>query len=519
MRRTFAGVTAVESVDLAIEPGEMFAFLGPNGAGKTTTIKMLCTLLRPDNGSAQINGHDVVAESAEVRASIGIVFQEYTLDDYLTAERNLAYHCMIYHVPRRERRARVARALDLVGLTDRADEPVRGFSGGMKRRLEVARALLHRPQVLFLDEPTVGLDPQTRRYLWEHLHALRRDAGVTLFLHHALHDRGRERRPGGHHRSRPHRHGGFAGRGDRRDGRRDARGRVRVADRQRSAPRGGQRPRAVGQRAAGQGADVSATVERAPLNTGGRVVDLDGIAMVWQRDVTRFVGQRTRIVSGAVRSIVWLVVLGLGLRRSFVPIHGLTYEQFLFPGIIAMAVIFSAIQSAISIIWDREFGFLREVLVAPVPRSSIVIGKALGGATTTTMQALIVLCLAPIAGVSISVTDVLAVVPLIFLAALAFVSLGIVIAARMRDFEGFGTIQNFVVMPLYLLSGAMFPLARTSGDLRDVVDADPLSYGVDALRQTLTGYRVHALTIDVAVLALFTVALLAISVNLFNREG
>ena len=182
LRRTFEGVTAVESVDLAIEPGEMFAFLGPNGAGKTTTIKMLCTLLRPDSGYAQINGHDVVVASAQVRASIGIVFQEYTLDDYLTAERNLAYHCMIYHVPRRERRARVARALDLVGLTDRADEPVRGFSGGMKRRLEVARALLHRPQVLFLDEPTVGLDPQTRRYLWDHLHALRRDAGVTLFL-------------------------------------------------------------------------------------------------------------------------------------------------------------------------------------------------------------------------------------------------------------------------------------------------------------------------------------------------
>jgi ABC-2 type transport system ATP-binding protein len=182
LKRTFEGVTAVESVNLAIEPGEMFAFLGPNGAGKTTTIKMLCTLLRPDSGHARINGHDVVTASAEVRASIGIVFQEYTLDDYLSAERNLAYHCMIYHVPRRERRARVARALELVGLTDRANDRVRGFSGGMKRRLEVARALLHEPQVLFLDEPTVGLDPQTRRYLWEHLHALRRDAGVTLFL-------------------------------------------------------------------------------------------------------------------------------------------------------------------------------------------------------------------------------------------------------------------------------------------------------------------------------------------------
>jgi ABC-2 type transport system ATP-binding protein len=182
LSRTFESLTAVDRVDLLVDPGQMFAFLGPNGAGKTTTIKMLCTLLRPDRGTARVNGFDVSAQPAEVRASIGIVFQEYTLDDYLTAERNLAYHCMIYHVPRRERRGRVQEALDLVGLTDRRDDIVRSFSGGMKRRLEVARALLHRPRVLFLDEPTVGLDPQTRRYLWEHLNGLREHTGVTLFL-------------------------------------------------------------------------------------------------------------------------------------------------------------------------------------------------------------------------------------------------------------------------------------------------------------------------------------------------
>jgi ABC-2 type transport system permease protein len=184
------------------------------------------------------------------------------------------------------------------------------------------------------------------------------------------------------------------------------------------------------------------------------------------------------------------------LRRSFVPIHGLSYEQFLFPGIIAMAVIFSAIQSAISIIWDREFGFLREVLVAPVPRSSIVIGKALGGATTTSAQALIVFCLAPIAGVSLGFVEIVEVVPLIFLTSLAFVSLGIVIAARMHDFEDFGSIQNFVIMPLYLLS-----------------------YGVDAIRQTLTGYRVHALWADLLVLLGVIVVLMTVAVSLFNREG
>jgi ABC-2 type transport system permease protein len=209
------------------------------------------------------------------------------------------------------------------------------------------------------------------------------------------------------------------------------------------------------------------------LRLGGGYVDLDGISMAWQRDFFRFVSQRTRIVSGAVRSIIW----------------------------------------------DREFGFLREVLVAPVPRSSIVIGKALGGATTTSSQALIVLCLAPIAGVSLGFVQIVEVVPLIFLTSLAFVSLGIVNAARMHDFEGFGSIQNFVIMPLYLLSGATFPLARTSSQLRGVVDADPLSYGVDAIRQTLTGYRVHALWADLLVLLGVTVDLMTVAVSLFNREG
>lgn len=160
----------------------MFGFLGPNGAGKSTTIKMLCTLLRPTAGRASVAGYDVTQAPGAVRAAIGVVFQDSTLDQYLTAEQNLRLHCQVYHVPRGERATRIAAGLALVGLTERRGDQVRTFSGGMKRRLEIARGLLHAPRVLFLDEPTQGLDPQTRRSIWEHVLRLRATHGTTIFM-------------------------------------------------------------------------------------------------------------------------------------------------------------------------------------------------------------------------------------------------------------------------------------------------------------------------------------------------
>lgn len=180
--RVFGTFTAVEDVSFAVQHGEVFGFLGPNGAGKSTTIKMLCTLLKPTTGTAVINGYDIAAQPGEVRASLGIIFQDYSLDDRITAEENLRFHCMIYHVPKSERTGRIRSVLEMVNLSDRAGDKVKTFSGGMKRRLEIARGLLHRPAVLFLDEPTVGLDPQTRRTIWEHVLELRRQEGITVFL-------------------------------------------------------------------------------------------------------------------------------------------------------------------------------------------------------------------------------------------------------------------------------------------------------------------------------------------------
>lgn len=173
---------AVRGVTFSVREGEIFGFLGPNGAGKTTTIKMLCTLLDPSSGSARLAGFDIATRPGDVRRAIGVIFQDPSLDDRLTARENLELHAVVYGVPRAERAERLDEALSFVDLSDRADDLVRTFSGGMKRRLEIARGLVHRPRVLFLDEPTTGLDPQTRKRTWEVLRSLREKHGLTLFL-------------------------------------------------------------------------------------------------------------------------------------------------------------------------------------------------------------------------------------------------------------------------------------------------------------------------------------------------
>jgi ABC-2 type transport system ATP-binding protein len=180
--RRFATIDAVRGVTFEVAQGETFGFLGPNGAGKSTTISMLCTLLSPTSGVARVAGYDVVAERAEVRKRIGLVFQDTTLDDYLTAQENLRFHAELYGVPRSQTGPRIDDVLEMVGLANRRDSLVRTFSGGMKRRLEIARGLLHSPRVLFLDEPTVGLDPQTRTHIWGYIDELRDREAITIFL-------------------------------------------------------------------------------------------------------------------------------------------------------------------------------------------------------------------------------------------------------------------------------------------------------------------------------------------------
>jgi len=182
LRKAFGDVEAVRGVSFSVAAGEVFGFLGPNGAGKTTTINMLCTLMKPTGGSATVAGHDVARERDDVRRHIGLVFQDPTLDVHLTAEQNLRLHAELYGVRSELVEPRLRQVLEMVGLCDRRGGEVKTFSGGMRRRLEIARGLMHSPRVLFLDEPTIGLDPQTRSSIWRYIHELRDREQITIFM-------------------------------------------------------------------------------------------------------------------------------------------------------------------------------------------------------------------------------------------------------------------------------------------------------------------------------------------------
>ena len=182
LTKRFKNLTAVNEVSFNVNEGEIFGFLGPNGAGKTTTINMLCTLLSPTSGEAVLNGYDVTKNRNKVRQCIGLVFQDPSLDDWLTAKENLEFHAMVYNIERKTAKKRIDEVLEIVELKDRKNDLVLNFSGGMKRRLEIARGLIHYPKVLFLDEPTLGLDPQTRNRVWEYIRDLKEKENITIFL-------------------------------------------------------------------------------------------------------------------------------------------------------------------------------------------------------------------------------------------------------------------------------------------------------------------------------------------------
>jgi len=182
LTKRFGDFTAVNNLTFSIEKGEVFGLLGPNGAGKSTTMAMLSTMLKPTSGQASVNGYDILKNEDDVRKSIGIVFQDPSLDEELTAYENMDFHARLYRIPKNGRQEKIMELLKLVELDDKKDNLVKTYSGGMRRRLEIARGLLHEPKVLFLDEPTLGLDPQTRNHLWDYIERLNREKGITIIL-------------------------------------------------------------------------------------------------------------------------------------------------------------------------------------------------------------------------------------------------------------------------------------------------------------------------------------------------
>ncbi len=240
-------------------------------------------------------------------------------------------------------------------------------------------------------------------------------------------------------------------------------------------------------------------------------------ALCW-RELLRFVRERNQLYGALARPLLWLVFLGSGMRGAFRAETGVSYMAFLLPGVVAMTILFGGLFSGVSTVWDRELGFMREMLVAPVSRTTIVGGKLLAGGIVTSVQALVTLAFAPLVGVHLSPSVFVALLGIILLTSLGVVGLALCIAARMRSLEGFGTMSNFVALPLFFLSGSMYPLDHVPGWLVPLVRANPITYAVDALRQVAVGGGAHALATDLAILVGFVFVTAAIAVALFRRS-
>jgi ABC-2 type transport system permease protein len=252
-----------------------------------------------------------------------------------------------------------------------------------------------------------------------------------------------------------------------------------------------------------------------------RTLDIEAIYSIWLRDIKKFWRERSRLFGGIARPILWLLILGSSLKSaiSTSSLGGAAdYQQYIFPGVIGLTLVFSALQSATSIIWDREFGFLKEVLAAPVSRLSIILGKAFGGATQATMQGIITLLFAPLIGLWLPPLAILELLVMMFVVALALTALGVVIASKMTSFEGFGTISNFVVMPMYFLSGAIYPTSTAPAWMKPLIIVNPLSYGVDALRHITVGTGAFPFLFDFAFLLVFAGVMIVVALPMFNRE-
>ncbi len=559
LTKRFDGLVAVDHVSFTVEKGEIFGFLGPNGAGKSTTISMLATILTPSGGDATVSGFSIRRQRDAVRHSIGMVFQDASLDNRLTAEENLRFHARLYGVPKEDYRRRMEEVLRLVDLWDRRRDIVETFSGGMKRRLEIARGLIHYPDVLFLDEPTIGLDPQTRALLWDYVLKLKHDRAMTIFMttHYmneaeycdriAIMDRGKivaldtpanlKRQLGGdiiriessrtdilkqeleQKYGRPVRQEGNYLQFEVADGAKflprllqEVRTKVEAAELRKPTlddvflsltGRNIREAEDRGRRTDDRGRKTEETVRGVvpPSGIGSRscvLRHLDSVAhhpfsilwpqamtTIWQREITRYRRDRTRIVSTIVQPVMFLIVFGSGFRQTLATGLGIDYLVFMYPGTIAMTVMGVAFFSTVSTVWDREFGFLKEVLVAPIPRTAIALGKTAGAATIASVQALILLALAPVIGVELHPARIPLLILYMVMLSLSVSGLGLLVASLMKTTESFGIVIQILIFPMFFLSGAFFPLTEVPKWMEVLSNLNPLTYGVDAFRQVI----------------------------------
>ena len=486
----FGALTAVDDVSLEIERGEVFGLLGPNGAGKTTTLRVLTTLLPADAGVASVAGYDVRADGA-VRARVDRLRAAGALGrrraDRAREPRLLRARDQRAAAERAERIAAAVEAMELEPMLDRL---ARTFSGGMLRRLEIATALLNRPDVLFLDEPTVGLDPTARALVWERVHALRARGG---------HDGGGDDAPDGGGRA-PLRPAGDHGR---RRGSSSTARRTSCWPRTARAHRGGlprrDRPRDRAKRggtamSAPSAASPAASAERrarprwpaGPLRrllAGAAAMSLDRVAQAAPRPA------RPGHALGAAAAVA-VRVRDRDEPAALDPdAGGIEYRAYLAPGVMAQAAMFVAIFFGLAVIWERDVGQLQRLLATPLPRTALVLGKAAGAATRALVQAVVLLVVVAIAGHRPALARLARPGALVLLAVGtgAFACLSMTIASLVKERERFMGIGQLIMMPLFFASSALYPLAMMPGWLHVVARVNPLTYEVEGLRGFLLG--------------------------------
>ena len=546
LRKAFGDRVAVDGLSFQVARGEVLGVLGPNGAGKTTTFHLLVGLLAPDAGEICMDGAPASPTDPRVRERMGVVFQQPSLDDKLSGRENLMLGAALHGISGAEARARVTAALAVVELTDRADEAVARYSGGMKRRVEIARVLLSRPSLLVMDEPSRGVDLPTQRRIWAQLDGERRARGMSILLStHAPEEAARCDRvvliDGGHviATGTPDELRARVG-GDVVRIEADAPDEIAAALRTKlglearvvddavlvtSAEAHTWIPRIVETFPAGRLRSVSLrrpdladvfvaltgrvlgerTTEappparklrraRVPAPRGGparAALFWATFAVLVRRDLVRFFRQKSRVVGALGQPLIFWLVIGGGLSGSFqMPGATVGYQQYFFPGVIVMIVLFTSIFTTLSVIEDRHAGFLQAVLVAPAPRLALVLGKVMGGVSVALVQALLFLSLAPLAGFSLGEVSPAVVLSDLLLTSVAFTAFGFSLAWILDSVQGYHAVMSVLLIPLWVLSGAMFPGSGATPLLAAIMRANPMTYAVDAMRAGLHGHAI-----------------------------
>ena len=406
LRHRFGDHVAVDGIDLTVARGEVFGLLGPNGAGKTTTIRVLNTLLPVQEGAVEVLGYDVRRSPMAVRRLLGYVPQQLSIEAALTGRENVNWFARLFDVPRSERRSRVADALDLMGLSDAADRLASTYSGGMVRRLELAQALVNRPGLLVLDEPTVGLDPVARDGVWQRVEELRGTDRHDGAAHHPLHGGGRRPvRPGGHDARGPDPGPGHPPRAE--GARSVPRRRLEDVFRQVHREPTSTTPRKEGSVTIRRTRRTAAPPRLSPGRPPGRRCG-GGCPAARRRpsgwsSSQKLRHDRTEIVTRAVQPVLWMLIFGETFTRLHaIPTGGVPYLDFLAPGIIAQSGMFVAIFYGIQIIWERDAGVLTKLLVTPTPRAALILGKSFAAGIRALAQVVVVLVLSAVLGVSLT---------------------------------------------------------------------------------------------------------------------